>query len=204
MAVMKAAGTSNSGLKNTHITTAGANAYGFHVFIGYRPTDPPTPDPQPAAAGNIVIVVNGSTIETAGRSSAGVYTEDYGGAGLIDVLIRGSTIKTKGSTSYGIFGLRGGTDTGDVMIDVSGTRIETEGSNGYGIYGRANSGTPKVVIKVERVTIITKGRTGYGVRGYRQDNDGIVDIDVLNTNITTSGDPRPGNRCLCVSKRRRH
>ena len=180
------------GAQNTHITTAGGNAHGFHGFIGYRPADPPTEDPLPAAAGDIVIVVGGSTIETAGSNSGGVFAENYGGSGLIDVRMRTSTIKTKDRNGYGIFGLRGGTGSGDVKIDVSGTCIETEGSNAFGIYGRANSGAPKVVIKVERGTIITTGRSADGVRGYRQDNDGLVDIDVLNTDITTSGDRARG------------
>ena len=32
------------GAQNVYITTAGDNSHGFHAFIGYRPSDPPTPD----------------------------------------------------------------------------------------------------------------------------------------------------------------
>ena len=180
------------GVQQGYITTTGESSPGILAYTGYRPSNPQEPDSPPEAAGNINIVVSGSTIETAARNSSGIIAENYGGEGWIEVRVSNSTITTNGSNSYGIFGLRGGTATGDVNIIVDNTGIETEGSSAHGVYGRANSGVPNLMIDVDRGRITTAGRSAYGVRGYRQGNDGIVDIDVVDTTITTTGDRARG------------
>ena len=178
------------GGQNLHITTVGDGSHGVTAYLGYRPAVPESPDLPPEAAGNINIVVWGSTIETAGSGSLGIYAENYGGEGRIDIRVENSTITSmsEGFGSRGIYGVRRGTTTGDANVTVDDVNITTKSRSGIGIdIDHAGEDTANITIDVERGRIDTAGYNGYAIRGFRSLGTGNIDIDVIGTVINTMG-----------------
>ncbi|WOE76123.1 autotransporter outer membrane beta-barrel domain-containing protein [Alterisphingorhabdus coralli] len=196
-AEQRGTGTATAVADASSITTYGHNAVG--VYAWQRNNNP----------GNASLVTaeltGGSTVETSGSFSHGLYGRTDTGLGDVEVTATGSTITTNGPDASGIRGLNLGNEAGaggNVTIDASDMTVRVLGtSNGnqsVGIMGENYSATGSVTINVANTEIETtslgtdftrrQGHAVYAIAG--GSGDAIITSD--NGTYSTQGDAAHG------------
>ena len=139
----------------------------------------------------IYIYIRNSEIETGNPEYHGVYGSVASGAGNVLIDLRGTDVETFGARSAGIKGVAGAAATGNLGIKVTGgSTVSTTGAGAPGIEGR-HSGTGDIDIDVAGSTVTTTGGTStgntvpHGVYGHH-DGTGDIDIDVTSSTVDVS------------------
>jgi hypothetical protein len=155
-------------LSDVNITTYGIRAYGAAQSATFSPAPGGSPVLTPTPT---TLIMNGGTITTYGRQTAGLF-------GNVSTLSRLSDVRinTFGEQGFGVEAQWSG------RVYLTNVSIATTGMAGLGIYALGASNDNPAWVSGSNVNILTKGTSAYGL--FVQ---GLARIDLNNSTVITQG-----------------